>query len=145
MKFRSCDEPLTDADITEIETDLGLELPGSLRALYLQCNGGDPDPYCYADAHVDTVVTALLPLRSRQSYTAVNAYRDLTTVQRLVPRQFFPFAADGGGNLFLVDCASSDGDVYFYRSDTAFEDTRLEPLNLDVNKFWSSLKPEDEA
>jgi len=118
-------------------------LPDPLRRQYLRANGGSPDPYVFENDELDTVVAAFLPLTATgDGDTAVETYADLVASKGIVPRHFFPFAVDGGGDYFFVDTATAEGAVYFYRSDSA-EAAGLVPLHLGVDDFWSALKPED--
>lgn len=145
MQIFTNEAPLIADDIDEVERDLALKLPIGLRALYLRWNGGSPNPYVYEDSHIDTVVAEVLPLKSfRGTGTSVDSYRHLVLDKKIVPGNFFPFAVDGGGDFFFVDCASSHGSVYFYRSDTASEADRLVNLEVQIDDFWLQLKDEDQ-
>jgi hypothetical protein len=141
VEFKNTDVDLTTRDIAEVENDLDIRFPDALRIHYLKVNGGDPAPYVYEDERVDTVVSACLPLKSeRGQRTAVDTYRHLVLELELVPKTFFPFAVDGGGDYFYVDCSSREGDVYLYRHDTANE-PRVN-LGIGLDGFWKRLKPE---
>jgi cell wall assembly regulator SMI1 len=141
MRFDDCDVALTDAQVQSVEASLGLRFPPSLREYYVRWNGGSPDPYRYEDENLDTVVADCMPLVSRHRRgTSVESYRNLVLAKRLVPRHFFPFAVDGGGDYFFVDCSSADAAVYFYRGDSAHD--ALLPLQVGLPDFWRRLKPE---
>jgi SMI1-KNR4 cell-wall len=144
MQFTDAEAPLTDADVDSAEARAGVRLPDALRHQYLQSNGGSPEPYVYEDDNLDTVVAAYLPLRSAGGKgTAVDAYLHLVLAKKIVPSNFFPFAVDGGGDYFFVDCSSPEGLVYFYRGDSAVEPSqRLLPLDVGIGDFWSRLKEE---
>jgi len=140
MKFEECEIQLTEQDIAAAEASLGIRLPPELRELYFVSNGGYPDPYVHEDDNLDTVVSEFLPLRSERGRgTALVTYRLLVRKKRIVPAHFFPFAVDGGGDYFFVDCASPQGLVYFYASDNT---EPLLALGVGVSEFWSRLKAE---
>jgi hypothetical protein len=110
-----------------------------LRGQYLKSNGGTPDPYVYEDDDVDTVVSEFLPLVScRAKRTAFNVYENLVLAKALVPLQFFPFAVDGGGDYFFVDCSSANENVSFFVGD----DRSLLRLSVGLPEFWARLKQE---
>jgi cell wall assembly regulator SMI1 len=143
MIMENGEAPLTLQDIAAIEAALGLRFPRGLRDSYLRSNGGRPDPYVYEDDTLDTVVSEALPLTAvDEDSTAVATYRALVLEKQLVPAHFFPFAVDGGGNYFFVDCHSSDASVYFFDHDTAGEHVRA--LDIGIDEFWNRLKGEDE-
>lgn len=143
MRFDNPEVPITLDEIILIESKLTLSFPQELKEQYLFSNGGSPDPYVYEDDNLDTVVSSFLPLiSSRGKRTAIDTYKNLVQSKKIVPRNYFPFAADGGGDYFFVDCDSNDGIVYFYRSDSADEDGPLLSLGVGAKEFWSRLKPE---
>jgi hypothetical protein len=143
MNFAESARPLSDADFASTERKLGVVLPAALRQIYLQSNGGVPEPYVYEDENLDTVVSEFLPLSSASTgrLTSEDVYLNAVIGERLVPAHFFPFAVDGAGSFFLVDCRTDNADVYFYTQDTAYENLR--PLGIGVVEFFARLKPED--
>jgi cell wall assembly regulator SMI1 len=140
MNFTNSDDPLSESEIARCEADLAIRLPSSLRECYLIANGGEPNPYVFQNAKLDTVVTEFLPLKSRSRGTSVQCYRRLVLEKKLVHSSLFPFAVDGGGDYFFTDMQTSEGAVYFYRSDS-INDPLLK-LNLGIDDFWAALKPE---
>jgi hypothetical protein len=141
MEFLNPDRPLTDGMISLCEDACGLVLPDPVRQIYLRSNGGEPEPYVFQNDELDTVISQFLPLVSESRGTAVQSYRRLVAEKALVPANLFPFAVDGGGDYFFVDCKTAEGAVYFYRSDTGF-DEKLVPLGLNFDKFWGALVSE---
>jgi SMI1 / KNR4 family (SUKH-1) len=141
MRFLNPEPGVSLLEVAEIEAILGIEFPPAVRSLYLSTNGGEPDPYVFENSNVDTVVAEFLPLKSERKGTAVSSYGRLVIGQGLVPRHLFPFAIDGGGDYFFVDCSTSEGSVSYYRGDSS-DGERLLDLNLAFEQFWSSLKSE---
>ena len=140
MKFTNQGSTITTRDIEHVENSLGLKLPRAVHKLYLFANGGSPKPYVFENDSIDTVVSGLLPLKAQKG-TAIVAYKKLVLNKKLVPQQFFPFAVDGGGDYFFVDCSTIDGTVYFFRGDSASAE-RLISLAVGFDQFWSLLKDE---
>lgn len=141
MKFLGSEPSISLAEIEKLEKASGFTLPISLRELYILSNGGSPEPYVFENDQLDTVVSELLPIASSKKGTSINAYQRLVLGKKIVPRQFFPFAIDGGGDYFFADCTTSDARVFFYRSDTADADHLLN-LDMGLEEFWSFLKSE---
>jgi cell wall assembly regulator SMI1 len=144
MDFEKCDIKLSAADIEQAESRLGFALPEEVRITYLSANGGKPQNSSFAHPSLETVVTRFLPLESsKDQWTAVFAYARLVRELHLCPDGFLPFAQDGGGDFFFVDCQSTDSRVYFYRSDTAFE--HVLDLAMSFKTFWESLTEAEES
>ncbi len=142
MKFDDTEPSITLQDVAVVEASLGIRFPATLRDLYIHANGGNPEPYVFENKNLDTVVTEFLPLISEVREAAVKVYKRLVLDKRLVPLHFFPFAIDGGGDYFFIDCSTADGAVHFYRSDS-LKSEKLLNLELNFNTFWSSLKGEE--
>jgi hypothetical protein len=143
MILTNPEPPVTAEDIADAELTLGLKFPQSLRDLYLSSNGGSPEPYVFENREIDTIIAEFLPLKSESEGTAIRSYQRLVRDLGLLPRHFFPFAVDGGGDYFFVDCSTITGAVYFYRSDSYCAD-KLVDLEMDFGRFWASLKEENE-
>ena len=66
--------------------------------------------------------------------SAVWTYDLFAISKKIIPAHLFPFADDGGGDCFLADCSSPDGNVVLFVHDTAFE--HLQPLHVTFKQFW---------
>jgi cell wall assembly regulator SMI1 len=141
MQFDDPEKALSVSALEQIENDLSLSFPEPVKQRYLESNGGYPSPYVFSSENADTVVSIFLPLASDSKGTAVESYRRLVQSLKLVAPSFFPFAVDGGGDYFFVDCSTPDGRVFFYRGDSRLGD-RLVDLKLSFQGFWESLRPE---
>jgi cell wall assembly regulator SMI1 len=138
---------LSQRDIAKAEQAIGLTLPPAVKKFYAKWNGGSPEPYMYQDGTIDTVVAELLPLKSSTARgEAGQTYRRLVLEKQIVPKHFFPFAVDGGGDYFFVDCTDpAAGSIYFFRSDYWFDDREkcLVKLPVSFDEFWLGLKPDE--
>jgi hypothetical protein len=145
MTFRNVDVALSLNDIAKVETEISLTLPEPLRNHYLRWNGGQPEPCVYEDETIDTIIAEILPLKSGAGRgTASKAYRTLVLEKKIMPKHFFPFAVDGGGDYFFADCSNPDARVYFFRGDYWLSDREKCVVDLSVNfeGFLTHLKPE---
>ena len=146
MIFNNKDKWLSEDEVLGLEKSLGVEFPAPLRTLFVENNGGEPEPYVYQDDTVFTVVSETLPLiSSTDRHTAIEVYNDLVIDRKLVKTSFFPFAVDAGGDYFFVDLDSSEAYVYFFKSDSFPDSSKgLVDLHLDLESFWLELQPEEE-
>ena len=141
MKFINSEPSISALEIANAEKALGITFPSSVRSLYLSTNGGNPEPYVFEADKIDTIVTEFLPLKSGCKGTALKSYERLVLDKKLVPPHFSPFAIDGGRDYFFVDCSTSNGAVYYYKSDSA-DRNHLLNLKLGFEQFWGLLKGE---
>ena len=140
MKFENSRAPLTNEALSSAEAEIGLRFPPGLREHYLRSNGGVPDPYVFRRGGIMVAVSECLPLRvdSPRGISAIDTYRTLLSKGNLLPQYLFPFAIDGGGNLFLVDCRSDEGSVYVWWQDVP--NNNLLDLRTGISEFWSYLE-----
>ena len=136
VKFVNCMAPASDEQIEELETKIGLQFPNGLRWLFREANGGRPEPHIYRDETHDTDVSECMAIRPGKG-SALWTYELLVLSKGLVPRGFFPFAVDSGGDCFFVDCSPARSGVYVYVHDTAFDHVRL--LCSSIDEFWTRL------
>ncbi len=138
INFKNQGPRLSQTEIEECLSSVHLRFPDILKELYLSVNGGEPDRCIFEYENVDTLITELLPLLSKDKPTSIQSYKILVLDQNIVPKKFFPFAVDAGGDYFFIDIESPHADVYLYRHDTA--NTHLINLNLDLANFMKKLR-----
>jgi len=139
MRFENSGAPLTSEALSSAEAEIGLRFPPGLREHYLRANGGVPDSYIFRRGAMTVAISECLPLRvDGRGLSAMDAYRSLVLKRKILPPYSFPFAVDGGGNLFLVDCRSDEGPVYVWWHDVP--DQNLLDLRVGIADFWSYLE-----
>lgn len=136
VEFIECEAPATAEEIEAVEKYVGYRFPAGLRRLFESANGGRPEPYIFRHGRIDTAVSECLPLRTGKN-SALATYEILIRQKKLLPDNYFPFAVDGTGDYFFVDCTSADALVTLYVHDTAFE--HVVPLNIGIEEFWSRM------
>lgn len=141
MKITTSEMAVTAKEIASAEMALGINFPTPLQKFYLAANGGRPELYVFENERVDTVVAEFLPLQSESKGTSVRSYMQLVQSKKLVPPNLFPFAVDGGGDYFFIDCSTPDGTIYFLKGDSA-KGVCLLNLHLSFDAFCDSLKEE---
>jgi hypothetical protein len=139
MTFENSRTPLTSEALSLAAAEIGLRFPPGLREHYLRSNGGVPDSYIFRRGAMTVPISECLPLRvDGHGLSAMDAYRSLVLKRKILPPYFFPFAVDGGGNLFLVDCRSDEGAVYVWWHDVL--EQNLFDLRVGIADFWSYLE-----
>ena len=139
VEFTDCDPPATEEQIQAFEATVGCRFPPRLRRLFLETNGGRPNPDGYRDEENDTDVSECLALREGRG-SVQHIYDIAVRQKRLVPEHFVPFACDSCGDFFYVDCDSPEALVYLYVHDTAYEHFR--PLGITMDELFSRLTAE---
>ena len=138
MKFENTGTVTMAEDLSSAEAEIGLSFPTGLREHFLRANGGVPEPYIFRRENVTVAMSECLPLRADgRGVSALNVYRMLALDKGVIPKYLFPFAVDGGGNLFVIDCRSGDGWVYIWWHDVP--DDSLLDLHTRISDFWSHL------
>jgi len=134
VKFTECEPGATDEEIDRVERHVGLKFPAELRRLFRETNGGRPACSCGdGDGFSHTGISECLVLSGRDG-SAVWTYDLFVISKKIIPAHLFPFAVDDGGDCFLADCSSPDGNVVLFVHDTAFE--HLRPLHVTFKQFW---------
>ncbi|MEO1029405.1 MAG: SMI1/KNR4 family protein [Pseudomonadota bacterium] len=139
MKFIDCAAPATDKELSATESELGLQFPQSLKDLFRDANGGQPEPYCFKSDYTATwIVNGILTLER-----AAASYRLLVMDRGFWRPNLFPFAVDPGGALFLVDCETEA--VMCWCNDYYEEGVRdgLTDFKCTLLDFWDHLVEEE--
>ena len=141
-------EKLTPDDIRDVESRLGIVIPGEVRDHYLQHNGGIPDPNCWMmDNSVWHCVQMFLPIKYGRR-TLESVYKQ-GAEKGYLTKNLIPFGNDHGGNYF---CFDETGRVYFCAmdvwsrelSDEANRKNATKLLAPSFNEFVAGLVPDPE-
>jgi hypothetical protein len=107
----------TEADIQQLENDLGHRLPEDYRRFLAQINGGRPErisfPIQTSGEATNSVVDWLLTLNAKERNYTITKFRR-AYVDR-IPTGVIPIGCDPFGNLILLGTMGKDfGNVYFW-------------------------------
>ena len=108
--------PANDAALLACEREIGLSIPFPYRSFLATHNGGAPCPdgFTYEDqsgSRSAAGVNGFLGVHDGQESIA----RYVRTFRNRIPKEFFPIASDGGGNLVLLAAAGPNaGHVFFW-------------------------------
>lgn len=118
--FKKVSDPLTRAELAEIEAALGFVFPEDFIRHCLSYNGGIPEkPFFYsADTDVETEIQIFLPLKHPYGDipigTAEETYLFFKGKSPLMA-SYFPFANNYGGNLICINL--ENGGIYIVYMD----------------------------
>ena len=128
-------EPVSEQDITSIESLLNIKFPGD----YVECaknnHGGNPIPKIYDfGGHQEAVFSSLLSLNPKENNYILDVYDNVK--DRLLSG-IYPFADDPFENLICFDYRNSDGQstVVIWDHEICYED--LEKAIIPVCKTFS--------
>ena len=133
--WRGC-LPLTEEQLVAAERELGVSVPGDLRALFLRCNGGRPERQHYASARILVDLGWVLPVGQppvprRESFETVVR----RAAKYALPPSTVPFAFDtGNAGVFCVDAS---GRVVYWVHDEP-EDP-IKDVAPSLNEFLTHL------
>lgn len=126
LAWRWADLPITDNDIKDVETALGVTIPPPLATLFRKGNGGSPSRTRYVLPDGDELVfNNLLNVKRDADDALVGVY---AAVGSRLPTGLLPFGSDPFGNLFCLG-STGDGPVVFWRHelDATHDLLRLAP------------------
>lgn len=130
--FEECEMAASLEDVAALEADLGIRLPESIRWIFLNANGGRPNPSVFPNL---TDVSECLALREGRG-SVRRAYVELIQEKKVAPPGYFPFAHDSGGNVFMIDCSDPAYRVYLLTHEGEF---RLVDVRVGLDSFWAKL------
>jgi hypothetical protein len=135
--WRGC-LPLSEAELSAAEGELGVTFPDALRALFLTCNGGKPARTYFENEQIMVEIGYLLPIRPPKAAKR-RSYEEIFAALRLksgLPSALLPFAYDNGNaGVFCVDAAS--GAVVYWVHDEPEDPTKAVADSL--GEFLSKL------
>ena len=138
--------PLTDRDLDDVETRLGMKLPRSLRQFYRERDGGKPVPGYFRKGDNYYQAKFILSMNTDKSgLSFVDTYKVLVEQTPEFPRGFLPFAVDDGGDYALYSVRDSDpGTIHFLQQDYHGDDRYVIYLAPSLDAFLGALTdPED--
>ena len=141
MNFKKQRPGVRPGEIADVEDRFELALPEDLKRIYTQTNGGTLEDFLYEYGDISTVISQILPLSSDSGMSAARSYHLFVEDRGIVPRHFFPFAVDGGGDYFFVDCRTAEGRVHLFRADDDPPE-QLQDLGVGIAGFGARLRPE---
>ncbi len=102
--FKDTRPGLTHTELSAVEREMGISLPGALRALYASVGAGRfaANLFVAADGHPYDF-HQLIPVRPAEPANGlVCVYNFLVLEQHFIPEQLVPFAYEGGGNFYCI-------------------------------------------
>ncbi|MEE5154843.1 SMI1/KNR4 family protein [Pseudomonas alliivorans] len=132
--------PLSSADISALENDVGFSLPNSFKALYSMSNGGTPNySWIITDDGYDPMQIADFKniysggAGNPDDTNLIGGCYKLMRERQVIPHTLLPFAVDDGGNFFCLDLLT--GAVIFYAIDTFRPDVSMAANQVAAQKI----------
>jgi hypothetical protein len=152
--FSKCGPAIENVDIEQLERELGVSLPASMKALYLKYNGGMPtrDWFPMADEWEPIWIHEFLPIATTMiDRPTIRSMYFQVVGKAGYPQSFIPFAVDPGTNLFCLD--SADGSIHYWLTDVSSDDLSVAEnrgkadrfLTESFERFLEALVSEDDA
>jgi hypothetical protein len=129
--------PLSEAEFSATEKELGLSIRRELRALFLRCNGGRPKKSYYESSRIMVQLGRVLPVQRpdtpRREWLGSVVER---AARYGLPKSTIPFGFDNGeAGVFCVDAKT--GRVVYWVHDEPEDPIKDVAASLD--EFLSSL------
>ena len=112
---------LTEAELDEVEAEIGESLPPSLREHYAEYNGGQLQNAAFHAPDGQTVeLHEFLSMEPSGGGDFEETFRRARVDPGFLPETLVPFAIDPGGALFCVsDAPDTAGQVFFFDAEDA--------------------------
>ena len=112
---------LSEAELDEVEAEIGESLPPSLREHYAEFNGGQLENAAFrAPDGLALVLHEFLAMRPSGSGEFEETFKHARVDSGFLPDTLVPFAIDPGGALFCVsDAPDTAGQVFFFNAEDA--------------------------
>jgi cell wall assembly regulator SMI1 len=131
--------PVSEAEVAQVESELGVRLPDQYREFLLKYNGGSPQPPAFrygTGPYTDSLVQIFNCIRPGD-YTDLR--KQAQVFKGRVPDDMLPIAADPFGNIIAIGVkGDATGKVFFWDHETS--DVHLVALTFEM--FLDSLEPE---
>ena len=140
VSFDAVGQLPNESDMRKLVALVGFEIPDVVKVYFMQFGGGVPNPFLLRiQDFVDTEVSYLLSILADSGGPSIgDVYLNFRESER-VPQGFLPFAVDGGGDFFFVNCLKSSTPTFFYDSKV---NRRLIDLDRGFEDFWDLLESE---
>jgi len=129
--------PLSEETLSEVETQLRINIPADLRKLFLSCNGGRPEKTYFGTRQIEVGIGSVLPIRPPASHKGSSFEATYQRMNRSgLPSKLLPFAYDtGNAGIFCLDAESGEI-VYWVHNDPEYP---IKKVTTSLTNFLSNL------
>lgn len=112
---------ISEQEITNLENQLGINLPNDYKEFLKKHNGGYPEPdgFDFANGDDGSSVDKFLEMSDSKNASIIDYYQ---AYKNRIPKNYFPIAKDPGGNLILIEINHKESGVYFWDHENEAED-----------------------
>lgn len=155
QEWSDCKEPISVADLSELEYMTNFRLPEKYKNLLKVCNGGMPSAYVFNyydkknNSIQQTCIGEFIPYIPKKIDEGLLWL--FHSPPDLFPSNLFIFAADPGGDYICfrkpdrADLASNNIPVVYWNHERAGTPEAISPLAPNFETFLGMLKSEEEA
>jgi cell wall assembly regulator SMI1 len=149
-EFENTAQTLTSDELDRVLGELGIDIPGDLKAHYLAYNGGNPKKYLFHDGDVIYVLQEFLPVKyasaGRRFEDVIHDLQDdLKRGCKVLPDYLIPFATDPGGDYYCISNRSEDlGSIFIFRGEHFDQpDRACKKLANSLREFIDEMTEEE--
>lgn len=132
---------ITENQVSELETEIGIKIPPKYRSFLLEHNGGQPVPDVVnveGFAGEDTDVSIFFGI-NRDKETSNIKWNMEVFSDRIPVKEYLPIACDSGGNIFTVSINNGQGEsIHYFELDN--EKVRKYSIATDIFSFLEMLR-----
>jgi hypothetical protein len=108
-------QPISESELAQVESALGISLPPELRKHYLFVNGGIPERSLARSGQEEVNVHGFMPiLHGKRGERLEDTYLSHKIEDPWIPEHLIPFAFDGAGEYFCFSTAASSRGAVFH-------------------------------
>ena len=114
---------IDSCDLREVEKELNVELPDSIKKFYLANNGGEPERYIFIEDECEYMLNIIYPLivKNDEYVSVVKVYKN---TRAILPDWFIPMGDDGGDGLYGFSMKENErGAIYYWCADYDYGET----------------------
>ncbi len=145
-EFVETEQPITEAELDDVERTFHFTFPMQVRSHYLRYNGGSPTNYLFKKDDTVFVVHEFLPVKYGK-HLFETSFRNLKVEAEILPKHLVPFALDPGGDYYCFSVRDKDaGSIWIYRGEYSDEPERaVQFIAKSLNEFVESMVADEDA
>ncbi|OOF13493.1 hypothetical protein BZG79_08080 [Salinivibrio sp. MA427] len=135
-------EGVSRSYIVELERELGQKLPKDLIQHYHLYNGGRLDEKSYFDGGglIELQIEEFLVMGENSNLSFESTIKRIKNEKKLIPRDFFPFAINSGGDFYCMDTC---GKIYFCSMDMSNSFDNVTLISNSITEFVDGMYEPD--
>lgn len=143
MELKRSHKKITEKELKEFEGNHGVTFPDSFKDFYLEWNGGSPSHRYFKGYRIAGFMPIKYHDRTKNNTHTIEWFVDLLRDVGRLPKDYIPFAGDGGGWEYAINLSSENyGSIYVLPNGTG--DNSPVFLTEDFESFLNNLSIEND-